>query len=99
MPTYSTIFICVVFYQIAFVISILNCLLNNLPEINDEIQCCEPLAVIVVPKKKSVKQIYHFMKRLSSGTSIKCRPLYAIESAQHQKHKIKVKLRVIVLNI
>lgn len=80
-----------IFYQTAFVIPIMNCLLNNLPEINDEIRYCDPLAVIVVPTERAVEKIYNFISRLINGTSITCIPLYDIESTADKKQKIKVK--------
>lgn len=77
----------------------MNCLLNNLPEIDDEIQLCDPLAVIVVPTERTVEKIYNFISKLIKGTPIICTPLYHIESTFDKKRIIKVKLIAIVLNI
>ncbi|KAL5244826.1 hypothetical protein ACI65C_012236 [Semiaphis heraclei] len=73
----------------AYVIPIMNCLLNNLPEIDDEIQLCDPLAVIVVPTERTVEKIYNFISKLIKGTPIICTPLYHIESTFDKKRIIK----------
>ncbi|XP_015379445.1 PREDICTED: ATP-dependent RNA helicase DED1-like [Diuraphis noxia] len=79
-----------------FVIPIMNCLLNNLPEINDEIRRCDPLAIIMVPTKRAVEKVYDFTCRLINDTSIICIPLYDIESTADNKQKIKNGVHVIV---
>lgn len=77
----------------------MNYLLNNLPEIDDEIRLCDPLAVIVVPTERAVEKIFNFICSLSIGTSIICRPLYGIESTTDKKQIIKVRLIAILLII
>jgi len=88
-------YICVI-YQVAFVLPILNSLLRNPSKINGKSNRCDPLAIIVVPRKKRVKQIYNVILQLSSGTSIKCGYLSGIASTPNQKEKIMVKVIIIL---
>jgi len=79
------------YFQAAFILPILNNLINEPSELVINYNHCEPQVLILCPTRELAIQICEVTTKLSRGTSIQCELLYGGTAIYHQKEKILVK--------